>query len=233
MPMKAEGLWGLPDYVDPDSDDDGVPDASEGHDWDQDGFPEVSLIGSDKDNDGLDDGYEGETVIDDDVNDEIDNPITDLPDTDADGEADYRDIDDDGDGTPTSQEDTNGDGIFSNDDSDGDGIPEYLDPNSTGDDVVVYNAVTPNGDGAYDVLTIAGLENYPNNSLRIYNRWGLLVFNTRAYNTQGNVFDGTSQGRATVARDNKLPAGTYFYILEFELDNGTMKQLSGYIYLNR
>ena len=232
IPQDTDGD-GLPDYVDPDSDDDGVPDAIEGHDWDQDGFPEVSLIGSDKDNDGLDDGYEGETVIDDDVNDEIDNPITDLPDTDADGEADYRDIDDDGDGTPTSQEDTNGDGIFSNDDSDGDGIPEYLDPNSTGDDVVVYNAVTPNGDGAYDVLTIAGLENYPNNSLRIYNRWGLLVFNTRAYNTQGNVFDGTSQGRATVARDNKLPTGTYFYILEFELDNGTMKQLSGYIYLNR
>jgi hypothetical protein len=60
-----------------------------------------------------------------------------------------------------------------------------------------------------------------------------MVFNTRAYNTQGNVFDGTSQGRATVARDNKLPTGTYFYILEFELDNGTMQQRTGYIYLNR
>ena len=219
--------------MDPDSDDDGVVDAIEAHDWDQDGIPEVGLIGSDKDNDGLDDGYEGTTAIDLDVNDEIDNPSSDLPDTDGDGEADYRDMDDDGDGIPTSQEDLNGDGIYSNDDADGDGIPEYLDPNSTGDDVVVYNAVTPNGDGAYDVLTIAGLENYPNNSLRIYNRWGVLVFSTRAYNTQGNVFDGTSQGRATVARDNKLPTGTYFYILEFQLDNGNMQQRSGYIYLNR
>ena len=232
IPQDTDGD-GLPDYVDPDSDDDGVVDAIEAHDWDQDGIPEVGLIGSDKDNDGLDDGYEGTTAIDLDVNDEIDNPSSDLPDTDGDGEADYRDMDDDGDGIPTSQEDLNGDGIYSNDDADGDGIPEYLDPNSTGDDVVVYNAVTPNGDGAYDVLTIAGLENYPNNSLRIYNRWGVLVFSTRAYNTQGNVFDGTSQGRATVARDNKLPTGTYFYILEFQLDNGNMQQRSGYIYLNR
>ena len=98
---------------------------------------------------------------------------------------------------------------------------------------MVYNAVTPNGDGSYDVLTIAGLENYPNNHIRIYNRWGVLVFSTQAYNTQGNVFDGTSTGRATVSRGNKLPAGTYFYILEFEVQDGTMLQRTGYIYLNR
>ncbi|MEJ2162747.1 MAG: gliding motility-associated C-terminal domain-containing protein [Robiginitalea sp.] len=232
IPQDTDGD-GLPDYVDPDSDDDGVVDAIEAHDWDQDGIPDLVLIGSDKDNDGLDDGYEGQTTIDADVNDEIDDPTSDLPDTDSDGEADYRDLDDDGDGRPTAQEDLNGDGIFTNDDSDGDGIPEYLDPNIGGDDVVVYNAVTPNGDGAYDVLTIAGLENYPNNSLRIYNRWGVLVFSTRAYNTQSNVFDGTSQGRVTVGGNNKLPAGTYFYILEFEVQDGTMLQRTGYIYLNR
>lgn len=223
----------LPDYVDPDSDDDGVPDAIEGHDWDLDGIPEVGLIGSDKDNDGLDDGYEGDTVIDSDVNDEIDDPTRDLPDTDADGEADYRDTDDDGDQILTADEDANGDGIFSNDDQDGDGIPDYLDPNDLGEDLVVYNVVTPNGDGAYDVLTIENIQNYPNNSIRIYNRWGVLVFSTRAYGSQGNVFDGTSQGRATVAADRKLPAGTYFYILEFEAEQGVMRQRTGYLYLNR
>ena len=232
IPQDTDGD-GWPDYVDLDSDDDGVPDAIEGHDWDTDGFPDVVLIGTDQDNDGLDDGYEGSELVDSDVNDEIDNPTTDLPDTDSDGEADYRDIDDDGDGIPTSAEDVNGDGIFWNDDSDGDGIPDYLDPSTDGDGVVVYNAVTPNGDGAYDVLTIANLENFPNNSVRIYNRWGVLVFSTRAYNTQGNVFDGTSTGRATVASDNKLPTGTYFYILEYESAQGVMRQQTGYLYLNR
>jgi gliding motility-associated-like protein len=208
-------------------------DAIEAHDWDRDGFPDVSFTGSDQDNDGLDDGFEGDQVMDSDVNDEIDNPMSDLPDTDSDGEADYRDIDDDGDQIPTSEEDSNGDGIFSNDDSDRDGIPDYLDPDTDGDGVVVYNAVTPNGDGAYDVLTIENLENFPDNSVRIYNRWGVLVFSTRAYNTQGNVFDGTSEGRATVAGDNKLPTGTYFYILEYKTPEGALRQRTGYLYLNR
>ncbi|MCO5725516.1 gliding motility-associated C-terminal domain-containing protein [Robiginitalea sp. 2V75] len=232
IPEDTDGD-GLPDYVDPDSDGDGVLDAIEGHDWDRDGIADVDLIGSDKDDDGLDDGYEGQTAIDLDVNDEIDDPRTDLPDTDSDGEADYRDTDDDGDGLPTAQEDTNGDGIFANDDEDGDGIPDYLDPAEVGDDLVVYNVVTPNGDGSHDVLKIENIENFPNNTVRIYNRWGVLVFSTRAYNTQGNVFDGTSQGRATVAQDNKLPVGTYFYILEYQRENGQMKTLSGYLYLNR
>lgn len=232
IPQDTDGD-GLPDYVDTDSDDDGVPDAIEGHDWDRDGFPDVVILGSDQDNDGLDDGYEGNETVDIDVNDEIDNPNSDLPDTDSDGEADYRDIDDDGDRIPTASEDSNGDGIFSNDDSDGDGIPDYLDASAEGDGVVVYNAVTPNGDGAYDVLTIENIENFPNNSVRIYNRWGVLVFSTRAYNTQGNTFDGTSEGRATVARDNKLPTGTYFYILEYETTEGVMRQQTGYLYLNR
>ncbi len=78
-------------------------------------FPEVVLIGSDKDNDGLDDGYEGETIIDIDVNDEIDDPLSDLPNTDHDSESDYRDTDDDGDGILTLDEDVNKDGNFIND----------------------------------------------------------------------------------------------------------------------
>lgn len=232
IPQDSDGD-GLPDYVDTDSDDDGVPDTIEAHDWDRDGFPDVTPIGTDQDNDGLDDGYEGSQVTDTDVNDEIDNPVSDLPDTDSDGEADYRDIDDDGDRIPTASEDSNGDGIFSNDDSDSDGIPDYLDSNTDGDGVVVYNAVTPNGDGAYDVLTIENIENFPDNSVRIYNRWGVLVFSTRSYNTQGNVFDGTSEGRATVAGDNKLPTGTYFYVLEYQTPEGATRQQTGYLYLNR
>lgn len=224
---------GFPDYVDTDSDNDNVPDSIEGHDMDSNGIPEVVFIGSDKDNDGLDDGYEGYTSIDDDVNDEIDDPFDVLPNTDGDSESDYRDMDDDDDLLLTAFEDTNGDGDFTNDDVDGDGIPDYLEPNASEEDIEVFNVVTPNGDGIHDVLTINGLENFPTNTIRIYNRWGVQVFATSAYNTQGNVFDGTSQGRATVDVDNKLPAGTYFYILDYENENGIQKSLSGYIYINR
>jgi len=232
LPVDTDGD-GFPDYVDTDSDNDNVPDNIEAHDMDNDGIPDVVFIGSDKDNDGLDDGYEGYTAIDDDVNDEIDDPFDMLPNTDGDSESDYRDTDDDDDLLPTAAEDTNGDGDFTNDDIDADGIPDYLEPNASEEDIEVFNVVTPNGDGIHDVLTIRGLEDFPNNTIRVYNRWGVQVYATNAYNTQGNVFDGTSQGRATVDVDNKLPVGTYFYILDYENEDGIQKSLSGYIYINR
>ncbi|GMN08460.1 hypothetical protein MTsPCn5_38500 [Croceitalea sp. MTPC5] len=235
IPEDTDGD-GLPDYVDDDSDNDGVPDAIEGHDFDNDGIPDVVATGSDKDNDGLDDGYEGDTTIDDDVNDEIDNPLDDLPDTDGDGIPDYRDTDDDDDGIETIDEDLNEDGDFANDDSDNDGTPNYLDPDlgpTQVDEIEVFNVITPNGDGIHDVLRIANIEDYPNNTVKIYNRWGVLVYVTKSYNSSGNVFDGTSTGRVTVDQDNKLPVGTYFYIIDFEDLNGSMRQLSGYIYINR
>lgn len=223
----------LPDYLDEDSDNDGVADRIEGHDHDRDGIAEATFIGSDKDNDGLDDGFEGATAIDTDVNDEIDDPVNDLPDTDGDGNPDYRDPDDDGDGMPTLDEDADKDGDYSNDDVDGNGIPDYLEPNTPAAELEVFNVVTPNGDGIHDVLTIRGLENYPNNAIKIYNRWGVLVYSTRGYNSQGNTFDGTSQARVTVDQDNKLPVGTYFYILEYEDQGGNQQTLTGYIYLNK
>ena len=233
IPVDTDGD-GLPDYVDEDSDNDGVPDRIEGHDHNHDGIPDVVFIGVDSDGDGLDDGYEGSVLIDVDVNDEIDNPYTDLPNTDQDEESDYRDIDDDGDGILTRDEDTNGNGNWADDDWNGNGIPDYLDPDlmSTGDEIEVFNVITPNGDGIHDVLTIRGLENFPNNTIRIYNRWGVLVFTTNAYNTQNNFFDGTSQGRVTVNQDKMLPVGTYFYILDYEAV-GQTKSISGYIYINR
>ena len=229
----------LPDYLDEDSDNDTIPDDIEGHDHNHDGIPDVVFIGSDKDNDGLDDGYEGATTIDSDVNDEINDPFNDLPNTDQDEESDYRDTDDDDDGIATIDEDVNLDGNYANDDTNGNGIPNYLDedliPNALpeDDEVEVFNVITPNGDGVHDVLKISGLEKFPNNTLKIYNRWGVLVYVTKAYNTQGNVFDGTSSGRATIEKDNKLPVGTYFYILDYEDLKKNMKSLTGYLYINR
>ena len=124
-------------------------------------------------------------------------------------------------------------GISTNDDTDGNGIPDYLQPNIPDEEVEVFNVISPNGDNAHDYLRIDGLENYPNNSIRIYNRWGVLVYTTKAYDTAGNVFDGTSEGRVTVDQDHKLPAGTYFYVLDYENVTGEMIRLTGYIYLNR
>ncbi|SFR31623.1 gliding motility-associated C-terminal domain-containing protein [Robiginitalea myxolifaciens] len=231
IPEDTDGD-GIPDYVDDDSDNDGVPDAIEAHDHDQDGVADVTWVGSDKDNDGLDDGYEGATQIDSDVNDEIDDPANDLPNTDGADDVDYRDTDDDNDGIMTTEEDANRDTDFSNDDIDEDGIPDYLERN-VDDNVDPINVVTPNGDNVHDYFEIRGLENFSNNTVKIYNRWGVLVYSTRAYNTNGNVFDGTSNGRVTVDADQKLPVGTYFYVIDYVNDDGQNIQLAGYLYLNK
>ncbi len=229
IPINTDGE-DFPDYLDADSDNDNVPDAIEGHDHNHDGVADVSFIGSDKDDDGLDDGYEGAVQIDADVNDEIDYPLNDLPDTDGDGESDYRNIDDDNDGIPTREEDANNDGNYANDDVDNDGTPDYLEANYP--EVIVYNVVTPNADGVHDFLMITGLDIRPNNSIKIFNRWGILVYETEAYDSRGNHFEGTSQARATIGKEEKLPAGTYFYMLNYEDLQGGNKTLSGHLYLN-
>lgn len=232
FPVDTDGD-SLPDYLDEDSDNDNVPDSIEAHDYDHDGIPDVVLIGSDKDDDGLDDGYEGVESIDIDINDEINAPFDNLPNTDGDSESDYRDTDDDNDGIETAAEDLNLDGDYANDDSNVNGIPEYLELNASDDEIEVFNILTPNGDGVHDVLTITGLENFPENTLKVFNRWGVLVYSTSAYNTEGNVFDGTSNGRVTIDTDKMLPVGTYFYILDYKNNLGEDKSLSGYLYINR
>ena len=85
--------------------------------------------------------------------------------------------------------------------------------------MVVNKGFSPNGDGINDYLTIEGLENYPNNELIIFNRWGSVVFAQKGYDEQ---WDGSFDGLP-------LPDGTYFYILK----DGKEKSTSGYIQINR
>ncbi|MEN2402781.1 gliding motility-associated C-terminal domain-containing protein [Flavobacterium sp. MC2016-06] len=99
------------------------------------------------------------------------------------------------------------------------------------DSVIVYNALSPNGDGINDTFLIKGIDQYPDNEVEIYNRWGVKVFGTKSYNENDNMFKGYSDGRATVNRGEKLPTGTYFYILKY--NNGTKGiEKSGYLYIS-
>ncbi len=85
-------------------------------------------------------------------------------------------------------------------------------------DVVVYQGVTPDGDGMNDYLIIDNIEHFPNNKLTIVNRWGRTVYETRGYNTKGNVFKGVAEGVSAVSKGEQLPTGTYYYVLEYLYD---------------
>ncbi|WP_297696035.1 gliding motility-associated C-terminal domain-containing protein [uncultured Eudoraea sp.] len=99
-------------------------------------------------------------------------------------------------------------------------------------EVEVNQLLTPNGDGRNDFLFINGIENVFNNSLKIFNRWGIAVYEGRNYNNQNNVFDGRSRGRSTINVDDYLPAGVYFYIFEYQIDQESISK-TGYLYISK
>ncbi|QTH63079.1 choice-of-anchor L domain-containing protein [Psychrosphaera ytuae] len=156
---------GTPDYLDTDSDNDGLSDTEE--------QAAVPLLNRDEDNDGIDDAIDVTYTGGRDVNrDGVDDDLLKTSDADGDGLLNYRDTDSDGDGIEDGAEgngDSDGDGILDSDDSDsdndgiedvlegngdtdGDGIPDYLDLDSDGDGIsdAVEGTRDSDGDGILD-----------------------------------------------------------------------------------
>lgn len=101
-------------------------------------------------------------------------------------------------------------------------------------DLIIYNGVSDNGDGSNDSFAIKGIERFSDNLVEIYNRWGVKVFDTKGYGTPGGkVFTGISDGRSTINKNEKLPEGTYFYLLKYKDGNGQNREKAGYLYINR
>ncbi|MCK4455010.1 MAG: thrombospondin type 3 repeat-containing protein [Thermoplasmata archaeon] len=127
---------GIIDILDPDDDNDGIPDE-------QDDFPWDPTEWRDTDGDGIGDNADGDDDGDGvpDIEDEFPLNPGEWKDSDGDGIGDNLDPDDDNDGVadyrddfpwdPAEWRDTDGDGVGDNadDDDDGDGIPDASDPN--------------------------------------------------------------------------------------------------------
>jgi gliding motility-associated-like protein len=102
--------------------------------------------------------------------------------------------------------------------------------------IVIHNAFTPNGDTINDFFEISHIEDfdcYPTNSVEIYNRWGVLVYETKNYDNGSKKFEGISEGRATLSKSEELPTGTYFYIIQWTTSDGQTVNKDGYLYLTR
>lgn len=90
--------------------------------------------------------------------------------------------------------------------------------------LTIYNGISPNNDGLNDVFVIEGVELF-NNTLEIYNRWGRIVYDAENYD---NTFDGVSNKTVVGTQGEKLPVGTYFYVLKLTEED---KAYSGWIYI--
>ena len=98
--------------------------------------------------------------------------------------------------------------------------------------IVVYNAISLSSD-KNDHFHIAGIESYPNNVVRIYNRWGVKVWEAEHYDNIRNVFKGISNGRVTVEAPNKLPQGTYYYVIEYTDERNQQQSKVGWLYIKK
>lgn len=72
--------------------------------------------------------------------------------------------------------------------------------------IEIPNAFTPNEDGTNDVWALQNMASFPDAVIKIYNRWGDVVFKSSGYNTP---WDG--KHRLT---NMKLPNAVYYYVIE-------------------
>lgn len=82
------------------------------------------------------------------------------------------------------------------------------------------NVFTPNGDGDNDTFVIKGIETNPEARVLIFNRWGILLYETENYLSR--EWDGLN-----------APDGVYYYVVELSPDDEPGEGHSGVIHLIR
>ncbi len=80
-----------------------------------------------------------------------------------------------------------------------------VDPNCT---PKIYTGVTINGDNNNNFFRIDNIENFANNTVTIYNRWGKEIFTTPKYNNNTNYWPTAEHLRT-------LTPSTYFFVVNF------------------
>ena len=102
----------------------------------------------------------------------------------------------------------------------------------SGIDFDASGSFSPNDDGMNDVFQIPGLaEKYPNFIMKIYNRYGNIVYD---YSNNGKTnpmwWDGSANGK--IGGDGgKVPTATYWYIVDF--NDGKTKPYQSWVYLSK
>ncbi|MES2799894.1 MAG: gliding motility-associated C-terminal domain-containing protein [Bacteroidota bacterium] len=92
------------------------------------------------------------------------------------------------------------------------------------DCIFIPTLVTPDGNGANDDWDIQGLKGFEKAEVEIYNRWGSLLYYASPYDIN---WDASANRGATIDNSDKVPVGTYFYIIRLNDDENTT--FKGYV----
>jgi gliding motility-associated-like protein len=93
-------------------------------------------------------------------------------------------------------------------------------------DIVIPSGFSPNKDGVNDFLEINNIYAYPGNSVKIFNRWGNVVYEGTGYDNAQVRWDGNAT--KTALPGETLPEGTYFYVISLGAHH---KEYTGYVML--
>lgn len=96
---------------------------------------------------------------------------------------------------------------------------------------ITKHGFSPDGDGINDTWSINGIEDYPNNTVFIYNRWGDMVFKMNNYDNDSKSFTGEANTLKALGA-GQLPEGTYFFKIEIP-EQHNLKQTEGFLVLKR
>ena len=88
----------------------------------------------------------------------------------------------------------------------------------------IYTGLTPNGDAKNDVWFIGGIDTIPDNTVRIFNRWGELIWKGDKYDNLKVAFSGKNMNNQDVVE------GTYYYTIDLSTRK---KHYVGWIELSR
>ena len=95
----------------------------------------------------------------------------------------------------------------------------------------IPNGFSPNGDGENDLFSIPGLDQYPNFMMKVFDRWGNMVYH---YENNGSRdprwWDGHAKGSMVLSDGQRVPAGTYYYMIDY--NDGSTKPIKGWVYVN-
>jgi gliding motility-associated-like protein len=96
---------------------------------------------------------------------------------------------------------------------------------------LISTALTPNNDGVNDRFmgpledSLLGLS--CTQHVQIFNRWGDMIFEAQDYQ---NDWYGSVPSNA-IGNSNKIPTGTYYYVIHSKIDGVLIKTCKGYFYV--
>jgi gliding motility-associated-like protein len=94
-------------------------------------------------------------------------------------------------------------------------------------DILPDEIFTPGISGAWFIDKIS---DFPTNEVKIFNRWGNLIYATKAYNNSSNFWDGKANAGGITPGSQNVPDGTYFYVIK--LDPSTEGVVKGAVVVN-